>query len=103
MPGPQDIITGLIARRLADALTPDDEEEAGRLDWSIWSPQGSTAIETVKHKLKDGTMTVRFKNRAMYPDYLFWGVPRELFKQWKRVRSAGRFYHRRIKGSYGLS
>jgi hypothetical protein len=93
-----------IARAITDGLLPagseaDDESQ----DWSTWSPGRSTAIELVKHRLKDGQMTVRFANRHTHPDYLFINVPRELFRQWKRVKSAGAFYHRRIKGSYGVA
>lgn len=103
MPSPP--IQGFIARALTDALTPDESqgEENSILSWSVYSPPQSSAIETVKHRLRDGQLTVRFKNKAMYPDYLFINVPRELFKQWKRVKSAGAFYHRRIKGRYGIS
>jgi hypothetical protein len=102
MPNP---IQGIIARVVADALTPDEDngDEDSVLSWSVWNAPNSSAIQTVKHRLRDGNMTVRFKNREMYPDYLFISVPRELFRQWKRVKSAGRFYHRRIKGSYGIS
>lgn len=99
MPNPP--VQGFIARVLVDALTPDEsqgeEDDDSLLSWSVWSPAGSSAIQTVKHRLRDGQMTVRFTNRPMYPDYLFVNVPRELFRQWKRVKSAGRFYHRRIK------
>jgi hypothetical protein len=102
MPSP---IQGFIARALVDALTPDEDEgeEDSILSWSVWNAENSSAIQTVKHRLRDGNMTVRFKHREMYPDYLFINVPRELFRQWKRVKSAGRFYHRRIKGQYGIS
>lgn len=102
MPTP---IQGIIARALTDALTPDEDQgdDDSILSWSVWNAPNSSAIQTVKHRLRDGNMTVRFKNREMYPDYLFIGVPRELFRQWKRVKSAGKFYHRRIKGAYGIS
>jgi len=94
----------LIARLLADVLTPDETEgEANeRLDWAVHNFPASSAIQTVKHRLRDGNMLVRFKGRPGYPDYLFINVPRELFHQWRRVRSAGRFYHRRIKGAYSI-
>lgn len=98
------VVQGLIARALADALTPDEDEggDDSMLSWSVHNFQ-SRAIQTVKHRLRDGQMTVRFTDRAMYPDYLFINVPRELFHQWKRVKSAGAFYHRRIKGQYSIS
>jgi hypothetical protein len=97
----------LIARAIADLFTSDSEEDTDNdgfslLDWSVWHPPASSAIEVVKHRLRDGMMTVRFANRPLYPDYLFWNVPRELFRQWKRVKSAGAFYHRRIKGQFGV-
>jgi hypothetical protein len=99
----------ILARAVADALLPDDdisllepgEREHSMLSWSRWAPSGSTAIVQVSHRLRDGMMTVRFTNGPV--DYLFWDVDRELFRQWKRVRSAGAFYHRRIKGRYGIS
>jgi hypothetical protein len=105
MPGPTPSIQGLVARLLADALTPEDQEDGednSLLSWSVWHAN-SSAIQTVKHRLRDGMMTVRFTNREMYPDYLFMDVPRELFRQWKRVKSAGKFYHRRIKGQYSIT
>ena len=93
----------LISRVLADALIPgDDTGEDTSKDWAVWEPAGSRAIERVRYRRRDGMMTVRFRNRAMYPDYLFWNVPPEIFAQWKRVKSAGSFYHRRISGVYGL-
>lgn len=102
MPAP--ILQGVLARVLADALTPDESqgEDDSILSWSVYNPT-SRAIQTVKHRLRDGQMTVRFTNREMYPDYLFLNVPRELFRQWKRVKSAGRFYHRRIKDQYSIT
>ena len=102
MPSP---IQGLIARALVDALTPEEDQgdDDSVLSWSVWNSPSSRAIQTVKHRLRDGQMTVRFRNREMYQDYLFINVPRELFRQWKRVKSAGAFYHRRIKGKYGIS
>lgn len=107
MPAP--VIQGLIARVLTDALTPDAEDDrdaSGRftetMNWGVWEAN-SRAIQTVKHRLRDGMMTVRFRDRHLYPDYLFINVPRELFRQWKRVKSAGAFYHRRIKGQYSVS
>lgn len=101
MPTP---IQGIIARVLVDALTPEEEsgEEDSMLSWSVWEAN-SRAIQTVKHRLRDGMMTVRFRDRELYPDYLFINVPRELFHQWKRVKSAGAFYHRRIKGQYNVT
>jgi hypothetical protein len=91
---------------LADALTPDedqgDEDSNSLLSWSVWNAR-SRAIQTVKHRLRDGQMTVRFRDKELYPDYLFINVPRELFKQWKRVKSAGKFYHRRIKNNYSIT
>lgn len=101
MPNPP--VQGFIARVLTDALTPDesqgDDDDDSLLSWSVWNVPYSRAIQTVKHRLRDGQMTVRFRNKEMYPDYLFIDVPRELFRQWKRVKSAGSFYHRRIKDS----
>lgn len=98
------VAQGLIARALADALTPDDSQgdDDSMLSWSVYKPV-SSAISVVKHRLRDGQMTVRFTNREMYPDYLFINVPRELFHQWKRVKSAGAFYHRRIKNKYSIT
>ena len=103
MPSPP--VQGFIARALVDALTPDEDQgdDDSVLSWSVYNPPGSRAIQTVKHRLRDGQMTVRFKHREMYPDYLFINVPRELFHQWKRVKSAGAFYHRRISGQYNVS
>lgn len=100
---PSSGIQGIIARVLVDALTPEEssDEEDSLLSWSVWNTH-SRAIQTVKHRLRDGMMTVRFTNKYMYPDYLFMDVPRELFRQWKRVKSAGAFYHRRIKGNYNI-
>lgn len=96
----------LIARRLADVLTPDvgdEDDENSLLSWSVHNFPNSSAILVVKHRLRDGAMTVRFnKPGKAYPDYLYNDVPRELFRQWKRVKSAGGFYHRRIKGQYGV-
>lgn len=105
MPSP----VGILAQAIADALIPEDEEaellEAGErensmLSWSRWAPLGSTAIVQVSHHLRSGQMVVRFTGGPV--DYLYWDVPRELFRQWKRVKSAGAFYHRRIKGEYGV-
>ena len=103
MPNPP--VQGFIARALVDALTPDEDQggDDSLLSWSVYNPPQSSAIETIKHRLRDGQLTVRFKNRHTYPDYLFINVPRELYRQWKRVKSAGAFYHRRIKGRYGIS
>lgn len=97
-------IQALVARLLTDALTPEESsgDEDSLLSWSVWHAN-SSAIQTVKHRLRDGQMTVRFTNREMYPDYLFINVPRELFRQWKRVKSAGAFYHRRIKNQYSVT
>lgn len=93
-----------IARLITDNLLPEGSEaDDDSQDWSTWSPGRSSAIQQVKHRLKDGQMTVRFINRPMSPDYLFIGVPRELFRQWKRVKSAGGFYHRRISGAFGVA
>lgn len=100
MPNP---IQGIILKELIDILTPDESQEEDTnslLDWSVWNPPYSSAIVQVKHRLRDGMMTVRFTNGPV--DYLFMSVPRELFRQWKRVKSAGAFYHRRIKGQYGV-
>lgn len=98
----------LLKQLVADALLPSDEEllEAGTrensiVSWSRWAPGRSAAIVQVNHRLRDGMMTVRFTGGPI--DYLFWDVPRELFRQWKRVKSPGAFYHRRIKGRYGVS
>lgn len=101
----------LIARILTDTLLPgasqgggdDDDGGNDRDDWTVWDVPSSRAIQTVKHRLRDGMMTVRFRDRELYPDYLFMGVPRELWYQWKRVQSAGKFYHRRIKGQYNIT
>ena len=99
----------VVAQILVDILTPDvdDDVEAGDRSynpagWSAWAPARSSAISQVKHKLRTGEMLVRFNKRGSYPDYLFMNVPRELFRQWKRVQSPGRFYHRRIKDRYGV-
>ncbi len=99
----------LIAQIRVDLLTPDidDDVEPGARSfnpagWSAWAPARSTAIRQVKHRLRDGMMTIRFNKNGLYPDYLYASVPRELFRQWKRVQSPGRFYHRRIKGRYGV-
>jgi hypothetical protein len=93
-----------IARLITDTLLPEGSEaDDDSQDWSVWNPPRSSAIAQVKHRLKDGQMTVRFVSRHTHPDYLFINVPRELFRQWKRVKSAGAFYHRRIKGSYGVA
>ena len=93
----------LIARALADALiSGDDTGEDESKDWAVWEPPSSRAIERVRYRRRDGMMTVRFRNRPMYPDYLFWTVPSEIFKQWKRVKSAGAFYHRRVSNVYGI-
>ena len=87
----------IIFGKLADVLLPDSDQG----NWKVWRPsQGSSAIVQVKHRSKDGVMTVRFTGGPV--DYLYSGVPTELFRQWKRVRSAGKFYHRRIKGSYRI-
>ncbi len=92
-----------LVKILADALTPDDDDgdETSLLSWSVHSPAGSRAIVTVKHRLRDGMMTVRFTNGPI--DYMYLNVPRELFRQWKRVKSAGKFYHRRIKNQYNIT
>lgn len=106
---PQPIIQSVLVRAIADALIPDEDPlEAGArenslLDWSKWAPERSSAIRQVNHRLRDGMMTVRFNKPQAYPDYLFVNVPRELFKQWKRVVSPGKFYHRRIKGQYSVA
>ena len=101
------VAQGLLARALANALTPAQsqggDDDDSMLSWSVWDVPYSRAIQTVKHRLRDGQLTVRFRNRQMFPDYLFINVPRELFRQWKRVKSAGAFYHRRIKGQYGVT
>lgn len=98
---------GLIAASLADKLILPSEE-GGEVDhennwhlwsWSEWHPN-SSAILRVQHRGHDGAMTVRFNNPKNRTDYYFSGVPRELFRQWKRVSSPGAFYHRRIKGRY---
>jgi len=93
----------LIHRKIVDYMMPgestgDDDETA---DWSVYDPPASRAIVEVKHRLKDGLMTVRFRNGPI--DYLFLDVPRELFRQWKRVGSAGKFYHRRIKNNFNMT
>ena len=96
----------VVAKSIIDALTPDDDEEGddGSLLWSVYEPPASTAIRRVKHRLVDGTLTVEFNKAKAYPAYLFINVPRELFRQWKRVKSAGKFYHRRIKdGGYNIT
>lgn len=103
---PEQGTQAILARILADALLPDEdtlepgEREHSLLDWSRWAPLRSSAIVQVSHRLRDGMMTVRFTNGPV--DYLFIDVPRELFRQWKRVRSPGKFYHRRIKGQYSV-
>ena len=100
MPAPRHL---LLARAIADALIPSRDEQ-GRFtkSWDVWEPPASRAIERVRYRRQDGTMTVRFRNRPLHPDYLFWNVPPEIFQQWKRVKSAGAFYHRRVSGVYGL-
>ncbi len=101
-------VQAILLRAIADALIPEEdlleagERENSVLDWSKWAPENSSAIRQVNHRLRDGMMTIRFNKVRAYPDYLFYNVPRELFKQWKRVTSAGKFYHRRIKGQYSL-
>ena len=82
----------------ANSNDVDDDDNFSLLSWSEFHPN-STAIARVQHRLRDGTLLVRFANRSS-TDYMFGNVPRELFRQWKRVRSAGRFYHRRIKGQF---
>jgi len=95
----------VIARQLVDALIGvgggdgEDDDSFSLLSWSTFSPN-STAIQRVQHRLRNGDMTVRFQNKPGYPDYLYGNVPRELFKQWKRVQSPGKFYHRRIKNQF---
>jgi hypothetical protein len=100
MPNPK--IAGIILKELVDLLTPEESlEDGSAYDWSVWEPPASSAIVRVKHRLRDGMMTVRFTGGPV--DYLYYGVPRELFRQWKRVKSAGRFYHRRVKDQgYGV-
>lgn len=93
----------IVAAAVAKAMLPDENEDQGPgldLEWTCFEP-GGTAIQRVCHRLRDGALTVRFKNRSGYPTY-FWpgGVPRELYRQWKRVQSPGKFYHRRIKNQY---
>lgn len=108
MPGPvQGNFPLLLARILSDALIPQGDEsleqgerEHSLISWSKWAPPRSSAIRQVNHRLRDGMMTVRFNKAGLYPDYLFVNVPRELFRQWKRVRSPGKFYHRRIKDQF---
>lgn len=100
---PASKVSGVILKELVDLLTPDESQEEDTnslLDWSVWTPPRSSAIVQVKHRLRDGMMTVRFTGGPT--DYLFGSVPRDLFRQWKRVKSPGRFYHRRIKDQYGV-
>ena len=97
-------VTFFLSRRLADALTGggDAGGEDGGLFWSEYKPIGSTAIFLVKHRLRDGNMTVRFKKTGLYPDYLFPDVPRGVFRDWKRSMSPGRYYHANVKNQYGM-
>ena len=91
----------LINRALVDSLinaVSDGADNFAHLEWSEFFPN-STAIQRVQHKRRTGTLLVRFANRAP-TDYMFGNVPRELYRQWKRVQSPGRFYHRRIKDQY---
>jgi hypothetical protein len=90
----------IIYRRLSDLLLPDVDEGS----WKVADFPRSSAISQIKHRSKDGMLTVRFnKIGQFYPDYLFIGVPVDIWNQWKRVGSKGRFYHRRIKGQYNVT
>jgi len=108
MPAPN-IVSGILLRAIADALIPDDglievgTREHSMVSWSKWAPPSSSAIRQVNHNLRTSELTIRFNKPAPYPDYLFVNVPRELFRQWKRVRSPGKFYHRRIKGDFNVA
>ena len=85
---------------LVDSLLTDrDDDDFSLLSWSTYIPN-SSAIAAVRHRLRTGDMTVRFQNRPGSPEYFFSNVPRELYRQWKRVNSAGKFYHRRIKNQF---
>ena len=94
----QALVNRLLVDTLISANELDDDDNFSLLSWSEFHPN-STAIARVQHRLRDGSMHVRFANRSPV-DYLFANVPRELFKQWKRVKSPGRFYHRRIKNQF---
>ena len=94
----QVLVNKFLVDKLLEASNLDEEDSFSLLDWSQFFPN-STAIQRVQHRLRDGSMLVRFANRAP-TDYLFGNVPRELFRQWKRVQSPGKFYHRRIKNNY---
>ena len=94
----QVLVNKFLVDKLIDAQELDDEDSFSLLDWSQFYPN-STAIRRVQHRLRDGSMLVRFQSTNT-TDYLFGNVPRELFRQWKRVQSPGKFYHRRISGQY---
>lgn len=95
----QQIGQAIINSRLVDVLTPDQDEGS----WKVWNKGGSRAIAQFKHRSRDGMMTVRFANRQGSPDYLFIGVPIELYQQWRKVKSKGKFYHRRIKNNFNIT
>ncbi len=92
------LINAFMVDKLIDAAPLDDDDNFSLLSWSEFFPN-STAIRRVQHRLRDGSMHVRFAGTNS-TDYLFGNVPRELFRQWKRVQSPGKFYHRRIKNQY---
>ena len=94
----QELVSKWLIDSLVDPSALDDEDNFSVLSWSEFYPN-STAIRRVQHRLRDGMMHVMFQDRTP-TDYLFGNVPRELFRQWKRVNSAGKFYHRRIKNQF---
>ena len=57
----------------------------------------SSAISAVNYDVSTRVMLITFKSGRTYP---FCGVPEVVYEGLKNATSAGRYYHRNVKGRY---
>lgn len=95
------------ARPPEASTIPSDPEKAAIIvrstfEAEIWKPE-STAIEKVEYfpNSPQRYFLVTFTPRNS-KSYLFEGLAKETFQEWKQAKSAGQFYHAKIKGKYGF-
>ena len=59
----------------------------------IYTPVNSSAIEVIGYDPATQQMTIRFRNKEKYPEYVWGGVPEEFAGNFLLAPSKGRFYH----------
>ncbi len=68
----------------------------------ITETPGSEAILRIGYNPVSSEMSILFRGKEEYPEYVYSGVDPKLALEFLTARSKGRFYHSRIKNNTGI-